>query len=191
MSKPYEVERAFRELEPNLELLEAIKKQTQKAYLRRRMRAIQLLWEGKSRTYVLEVCDVTYKTLVSWIKVLVAEGVEAGLRRLGREKQVKQPSKLSPAQQEALLAVLTNEAPSAYGYEQNIFTAQMLVEIVKSKWNIDLSDQTIYNLLRKHRFSYQRAHRDYGTPDPAQQQAFQATLKKNGKRPTSGKGGVL
>jgi hypothetical protein len=42
---------------------------------------------------------------------------------------------------------------------------------------VKLSDQTIYNLLERPGFSYQRGHRDYDNADPRQQQAYGLELQ--------------
>ena len=73
--------------------------------------------------------------------------------------------------------MLENETPNDYGYEQNIFTGKILVEIVQKKWQIKVSDQSIYNIFKRHGYSYQRGHRDYENADPAAQQAYIETLK--------------
>ena len=52
MSKPYELERAFSKLEPDVELLSELYAREQKEYIRRRLKAIRLLWEGKTRAEV-------------------------------------------------------------------------------------------------------------------------------------------
>ena len=94
-----------------------------------------------------------------------------------QSKKVKKSGKLSFEQQERLLYTLENEKPSDYGYEQNIFTGQILVEVVKKKWQIELTDQSIYNILHRQGFSYQRGHRDYDNADPLAQKAYALELK--------------
>jgi transposase len=179
MSVPWEIEKRFRALAPDYELLTALRRANQKEYIRRRLRAVRLLWEGQSRAYVMEVCDISDQTLLNWLKVLVEQGVEAGLRRLVQPRPGQRQYKLSASQQAEVLRILNEDQPADYGYESHIFTAQMLVEIVARQWQIEVSDQTIYNLLARHAYSYQRAHRDYGTPDRAAQRAFQEALKKS------------
>lgn len=177
--KPYELSKAFAQLEPDWELLEKLHKQQQKEYLRRRLKAIRLLWEGHSRTDVEARCEVSPKSLINWMKVLVEQGVSAGLKQLARETTIERAGKLTFEQQAEVLHIVEEEQPGAYGYAQNLFTAGMLVEIVAEKWGINVSDQAIYRLFERHGFSHQRAHRDYGEPDGEAQRAFQDALEKN------------
>lgn len=177
--KPYELSKAFEQLEVDWALLEKLHKQQQKEYLRRRLRAIRLLWEGKSRAEVEASLQVSPKTLINWMKVLVEQGVGAGLKELARAKTAQRRGKLSDEQQAEVIRIVEEEPPSQYGYTQNLFTAPMLVEIVADTWGISVSDQTIYRLFERQGFSHQRAHRDYGEPDGEAQRAFQDALEKN------------
>lgn len=50
----------------------------QQSYLRKRLLAIKLLFDGKTRTEVLELVNCTYKTLTTWID----KYLEGGLSKL-------------------------------------------------------------------------------------------------------------
>jgi len=177
MARLSKIDQAFAKLKPDFELLDKLHKKEQKEYIRTRLKAIRWLWEGKSRPEIVAKLDIDRSSLLNWIKVLIAEGIEQGLKILTQGKKVKKSGKLSFEQQESLLYTLENEKPSDYGYEQNIFTGQILVEVVKKKWQIELTDQTIYNILHRQDFSYQRGHRDYDDADPLAQEAYALELK--------------
>lgn len=178
MANPYEISRQFNELKPDLELLKKLQKRHPQAYLRKRLKAIELLWAGKSRQEVIRCLNIDYKSLQKWIKVLVEHGVSGGLKKLARPIKRSRKGHLTEAQQLALIAILEKESPTDYGYEQHIFTGQILTELVKMKWEISVSDQTIYNILHRHKFSYQRAHRDYENADPQEQAEYAEKLKE-------------
>ena len=72
--KPHRVQKRFEELKPNLELLKKLIRKNQKEYIRRRLRAILMLWTGSSRQEVEEKLDVNPSTLINWLKILVEHG---------------------------------------------------------------------------------------------------------------------
>ena len=108
---------------------------------------------------------------------MVDNGVEAGLRQVARAKDVHKAGKLTAEQERELLDIVKEKSPRAFGYEQHVFTAAILVEIVRERWDVDISDQTVYNLFHRHGWSYQRAHRDYANADSQEQQAFALHLQ--------------
>jgi transposase len=182
MAKPHEITHTFTQLAPNPDLLEKLWHKQGLEYIRTRLRTIRLLWEGNSRQDVMRIVGVSQSTIIRWMRTLIEHGVDEGLRRLATPKKVPRPGKLSREQQDALIDMIENKHPSAYGFEQHIFTGAMLAHIVEKEWGIHVTDQTIYNILGRNRFSYQRGHRDYEPADPAEQQAYGEQLKKNWQR---------
>lgn len=172
------VDRAFAQLRPNFKLLKQLFKRQQKAYIRQRLQAIKWLWQGKSRSEVVEKLGIDRSSLLNWLHLLIEHGVEAGLKLLAQAKKVKKSGKLRADRQADLIDILEHKKPSDYGYQQNIFTGKILVEVVEKEWQVKLSDQSIYNLLERHGFSYQRGHRDYDNADPLQQQAYGLELQR-------------
>jgi transposase len=181
MAKPYELTRAFEQLPPNMELLDKLWHKYCLEYIRTRLRAIRLLWQGYSRQEVIETLTIGQATMIRWMRLLVEQGVDAGLRQLATPKKAPKSGKLSYEQQAALIDLIEQQKPSDYGFEQAIFTGEMLVMIVEQKWGVTVSDQTIYNLLHRNKLSYQRGHRDYEPADPDEQRAYGERLKKSSK----------
>jgi transposase len=177
MAKPYEIQQQFTALVPDVELLARLYKRHQQEYLRTRLKAIRMLWEGMSRQEVIAQLSIDRKSLLTWVKTLVTHGVQAGLRLLATAKRIKKSGKLTAEQEQRLTEMVEQESPKTYGYSHNIFTGQIFVELVDRLWNISVSDQTIYNSLDRQGFSYQRGHRDYENADPAQQRAYAERLK--------------
>jgi transposase len=166
-----------------MELLDKLWHKHQQAYLRTRLRTIRLLWQGYSRQEIIDLLDIGQVSIIRWMRLLVEYGVDAGLRRLVTPKRAPKSGKLSYEQQAALIEIIEHKKPSDYGFEQSIFTGAILVKIVEQMWDIVVSDQTIYNMLQRNRFSYQRGHRDYEPADPAEQHAYGERVKKSSKRP--------
>jgi transposase len=178
MARPSQIDRAFAQLRPKFKLLKQLFKRQQKAYIRQRLQAIKWLWQGKSRSEVVEKLGIDRSSLLNWLHLLIEHGVEAGLKLLAQPKKVKKSGKLRADRQADLIDILEHKKPSDYGYHQNIFTGKILVEVVEKEWQVKLSDQSIYNLLERHGFSYQRGHRDYDNADPLQQQAYGLELQR-------------
>lgn len=177
MSKPHELEKVFRTLVPDLDLLEELRRKNQKEYIRRRLNAIRLLWEGKTRKEVQEKLDINESTLTEWVRTMVVNGVKEGLKLLAKAKRLIRNGKLTIEQEKELIDMITDKTPQDFGYDQYIFTARILQEIVKEKWDISVVDQTIYNIFRRHEISYQRGHRDYENASPEKQKEFAEELK--------------
>jgi transposase len=187
MSKPYELEQAFRQLEPNMELLQELYRKNQQEYIRRRLKSIELLWKGASRADINSKLDVSQSRLIEWIRVIVNEGVENGLKKLAQTKKVKRERKLSPEQIKELVEMIQKKTPRDVGYDQGIFTAKILVEWVEKEWRIKICDQTIYDILHEQKMSYQRGHRDYENGDQQEQAQFVEELKKELEEVEEGK----
>lgn len=65
MVRPYEIAKAFVTLTPDLPLLAALRKKVQPEYLRKRLRAIELLWEGRSRPHICAKLDIHRDSLLT------------------------------------------------------------------------------------------------------------------------------
>jgi len=172
MARPYEIAKAFATLTPDLALLATLRQKEQKEYLRKRLRAIELLWQGVARGLICTKLDIHRDSLLDWMKTLVTHGVAAGLRRLVTPKKTPRSRKLPLAAQTQLPRLLETTIPTEQGYTQFIYTARLLVDWVKDQWEVEVSDQSIYNFLHQQHFSYQRAHRDYLNADLEQQLRF-------------------
>jgi transposase len=178
MARSSEIDRTFAQLRPNFKLLKQLFKKQQKDYIRKRLKAIKGLWQGKSRPEVVDKLAIDRTSLLNWLHIMIEHGVEAGLKLLAQPKKIKKSGKLAAEYQVSLIDILEHKKPSDYGYHQNIFTGKILGELVEKEWQVRLSDQTIYNMLERHGFSYQRGHRDYTNADPLAQQAYGLELKK-------------
>lgn len=181
MAKSHEITRMFAQLPQNTELLDKLWRKHRLEYIRTRLRAIRLLWQGYTQREVVDELQIGHSTIVRWMRVIVDKGVDAGLYQLVTPKTAPKDGKVSKARQAALIAIIEQKKPRDYGFEQPIFTAAILVEIVQKEWGLTVSDQTIYNILQRNKFSYQRGHRDYEPTDPEEQRTYAEQLKKSSK----------
>ena len=177
--KPHELKKKFMELSPDYELLDHLYKTHQKEYIRKRLKAIKLLWQGSSMQEIIKKLDIGINTIDNWVKIVVLYGSKEGLNKLAEPMKIKKEGKLSKEQQSEIIEIVETQLPSEYGYEQNMFTGQILVEIIEEKYGIKVTDQTVYNLLHKNHYSYQKAHRDYANADKKNQSNFLNWFKKN------------
>src|SRR5215211_2755321 len=81
MAKPHEITRQFEQLTPNIELLDKLWRKHQQEYLRTRLRTIRLLWQGYSRQEIIDLLDIGHSSIIRWMRMLVEQGVDAGLQR--------------------------------------------------------------------------------------------------------------
>jgi transposase len=146
----------------------------QQEYQRKRLTAIKLLCEGDSRKQVSIKLGCSYDTLTSWID----QYLKGGLSELVLPITHQKPSRLSVEQKEQLKMMLTTQKPTDYGIERNMWTGKIIVQVLKSRFNVDMKDSRVYEILAELGLSYQRAHRDYANADPQAQKDW-VNVKKN------------
>jgi transposase len=147
----------------------------QQQYLRQRLEAIRLLSQGQTRTQVCDQVGCSYDTLSSWID----KYLEGGLSHLVSPIQHQKTSRLSVEQQQQLKVMVLSERPSDYGIERQMWTGAILSEVIAQRFQVQLKDSRIYEILDELGLSYQRAHRDYANADPIAQKDWTETVKKN------------
>lgn len=149
----------------------------QKSYLRTRLLAIKLLFEGQTRKEVSQLLNCTYKTLSTWIDKFL----EGGLEKLTESIKHQAPQTLNWEQKQEIKKMLLEKTPRDYGIDRNLWTAKIIIQVIQNKWNIKLSDSRIYEIISELNLSYQKGHRDYANADKNQQKQFVERLKKTAK----------
>ena len=149
----------------------------QQEYIRKRLLAIRYLYEGKSRIEVSELLDCHYKTITSWIDKFLEGGLTLLIKPITHQKQ----SRLNIEQKHELKIILLSEKPTNYGIDRNIWTGNIISNIIELKWGVKLKTTRIYEILNELNLSYQKAHRDYANADKEQQALFIGQLKKTRK----------
>jgi transposase len=147
----------------------------QQEYLRDRLEAIKLLCEGNSRKQVSIKLGCSYDTLTSWID----KYLKGGLSKLVLPITHQKPSRLSGEQKEKLKIMLMTQRPTDYGIERNMWTGEIIVQVLKSRFNVDMKDSRVYEILAELGLSYQRGHRDYANADPEAKKNWVDEVKKN------------
>lgn len=146
----------------------------QQQYIRRRLKAIQLLHKGNSRIQVCEQVGCSYDTLTSWLRKYLKGGLQALVSPIKHQK----PSRLTPEQQQQLKEMILTQLPTDYGIERQMWTGAIISEVIAQRFKVQLKDSRIYELLHELGLSYQRAHRDYANANPKAQKEWVKTIKK-------------
>ena len=142
--------------------------------MRRRLEAIKNLHSHKTRKQVMEIVGCTEQTLISWIDIYL----EKGLAGLSAPIRHQKPQKLNAEQKQQLKTMLLEQKPRDYGIDRYIWTGKIIADVIKTRWNQELKDSRIYQILGELDLSHQKAYRDYETADPEAQREFVTTVKK-------------
>jgi transposase len=171
----------FYQLVPDENLCEKLIRSHQKEYLRKRLRFIKNLWEGKTEKEAYKKAKISKTTANRCLHKIVKLGIAEGLKELSTPKESKRDFLLSEEQMQEVIIMLETETPRNYDYERNIFTGEIIAEIIFKKYSIKVSTDFVYDMLHRNKYSYHKAHRDYLEADPIKQEKFQETVKKTGK----------
>jgi transposase len=165
---------AFKEKPFDLDQWKKFYYRNQQQYIRNRLEAVKLLHQGQRRSQVCEAIGCTYETLASWIDLYLIGGLSELVRPIRHQK----PSRLSKEQQEQLKTMVLTQRPTDYGIERQMWTGELLSQVILTRFDVQLKDSRIYELLDELGLSYQRAHRDYANADPKAQTEWVKTVKK-------------
>jgi len=152
----------------------------QQEYIRKRLKAIKHLYEGYTRQEVMAKIDCARKSLIIWIDMYC----EGGLKALARPMRSNRKQKLGHEEKGDLKKMLLEEKPTDYDIDRQIWTGKSIIEVVNQRWNIQLKDSRIYDILKEIGLSHQKAHRDYENADQQAQQEFIVTIKKTRRTET-------
>mgnify|MGYP000592629995 CR=1 FL=1 len=120
----------------------------QKAYQRRRLDAIKLLWDNWK---LIDVCfhlNCNIKSLEGWIDSYLSGGFTKLLRAKVSGKLGK--GQLSDEQLRLLKYMIVHKTPLDYDYEFYRWTLALIGDLLKKKWNIHLKKSQIQVILTKH-----------------------------------------
>ena len=154
----------------------------------RRKRAWELYQQGWSQKAIREAMGVTSGAVSQWITAATAGGVEA----LAAKPRPGVPSKLTPAQKQALVPWLRQGA-EAHGYAGNVWTLKRVAEVVERQFGVHFHPATMSDLLREIGWTWQqprtRASQRNEEAITAWQQEQWPVIKKKPKpssKPSSG-----
>jgi transposase len=149
----------------------------QQQYIRKRLEAIKYLHEGKTRREVMEKVGCARQSLITWIDMYCQGGLKALTTPVTSERE----QRLGLKEKEELKRIILEKKPTDYGIDRQIWTGKIIIEVINQKWNVQIKDSRIYDILKEIGLSHQKGHRDYENSDRKAQEAFVSTIKKKCK----------
>ncbi|MDZ7933428.1 MAG: IS630 family transposase [Emticicia sp.] len=133
----------------------------QQEYIRRRLRAIRMYSEGKSRQQILQSLSISPKTLSGYLDLYISGGLEGltvpivkpRLQALNKVQQVK-------TKRDDFERISRNIFK-----KRSIWTLALLVSVLKDLYLITLTISTVWLYLRKMKLSHQKACHHYINED--------------------------
>ena len=149
----------------------------QQPYIRKRLEAIKYLYEGKTRREVMEKVGCARQSLITWIDMYC----QGGLKALTTPMTSERKQRLGVKEKEELKKIILEKKPTDYGIDRQIWTGKIIIEVINQKWDIQIKDSRIYDILKEIGLSHQKAHRDYENSDGKAQEEFVSTIKKTAR----------
>lgn len=100
----------FAQLGLDIEAWQKYYRRNQQQYIRRRLDAIRLFWEGKSRQLITQELGITYKTLSTYLDLYK----QGGLEELARPIVKPRLRLLTEQQLEKVKDIVLHERPQVY-----------------------------------------------------------------------------
>ena len=136
-----------------------------------RLLALGHLQSGKTKSEVIDICQITFPTLRAWLLQFIEDGVN-GLR----EKQGKgRKRKLACAQEEEFRQQVEALQQSREGGRIRGQDVQLLL---KEKFSVDHALPSVYHVLERCGLSWISARSKHPKTDPAAQEEFKKNSKK-------------
>lgn len=109
-----------------------------------------------SVTWVARAFGTNRATLHRWL----LRFQDAGERGLRRKPVTGRPRKLATVDEEAIFELVLAPA-SQHGFETDFWTIRRLIQVIQSKFNVQISKQTVMRRLHEAGLSYQKPERAY------------------------------
>jgi len=146
-------------------------------YLRKRLRAINLCWDGLSQNQVKRQLGCSQSSLHRWIDSYLDGGFTKLLGKWISGNSGK--GKLTKIRKRILRYIILKKSPMDYAYQSGVWTLDLLIDLLNKKWDISLQKSQLYVILNKDLgLSHQKFHRDYQEADKGKQKQFLKDLDK-------------
>jgi transposase len=166
----------------DLQLWQQYYNRNQQAYKRKRLRAVKLVYEGHSQTYVCQTLDISQSALNDCIELYLL----GGLKSLCADIVYKRESRLGIEKEQEFKSILLNYSPLDFCLDANIWTGNVIMDFLYLFYGVTYKLKGIYPLLDRLKLSHQKAHHDYGNADPEKAEAFIDELKATLLNPKEG-----
>ena len=139
----------------------------QNEYIRKRLRCLRAFSEGKDFDAVSSETGCCPAFVRKFVNIYLSGGFEAVVSPIKRA----QPTLLSRAQEAELKDIVLRSHPTAHGLKANIWTGEVIKELIKNKFGVEYRSG-VYDFLERLGLSHQKAHSDYSNADPVAQEEF-------------------
>jgi transposase len=132
-----------------------------------RRRAVEAVREGVPTNTVARVHGVSRVTVFRWVRRFDLEGSRGLQRRPGSGR----PRKLEELTEEELGEIVLQKA-SHFGYETDLWTIGRVRQVIQERFDICLSNNTVWRRLRDAGLTYQKPEREYYQIDEETREAW-------------------
>ena len=140
----------------------------------RRLRAVDLLREGKSNTEVARLIGVDVSSVKRW-KRAAAKG---GNKALAAKPNRGRPPRLTPDQKQEL-AQIVRAGPRAAGFRTNLWTCRRVAQVIRERYGVEYHRDHVGRVLHALGFTQQKPQRRATQRDEA---AIEAWRKSGWRR---------
>ena len=159
-----------------LEELYELKEEIDEGKPRERVLAAIGRKQGAQIDPLAERHGVVEKTIRNWLDRFKEEPIEQAPYDAPRPGG---PAKIEGEQREQLFEQL-QQPPTELGYDQQAWSAKLLLHHVKEEYGVEYHENYAYDLLREAELSLRAARPQHHEADPEEKAEFQDTVEKNG-----------
>ena len=134
-----------------------------------RERAVKAVRDGIPKRTVAQAFGVARLTLYRWLERFESDGTDGLKRRYGSGR----PRKLEELTEEEIKGIILQGA-SVFGFETDLWTVGRLRRVIHERYQIALSENTVWRRLREAGLTYQKPEREYYEIDEATREAWLA-----------------
>ena len=120
----------------------------------RRLRAVDLLRDGKSNTEVARLVGVSLSSVKRWKRAAAEGGSEALAAKPNRGR----PPRLTPEQKQEL-AQIVRAGPLAAGFRNNLWTCRRVAQVIRQRYGVEYHRDHVGRVLHALGFTQQKPQR--------------------------------
>ena len=159
-----------------LEELQELKEQIDEGKPRERVLAAIGRKQGDQLDTLAERHGVVEKTIRNWLDRFEEAPID---RAPYDDHRPGRPAKIEGRDREQLFEQL-QQPPTELGYEQQAWSAPLLLHHIKQEYGVEYHEQYAYELLREAGLSLRTVRPQHHEADPDEKAEFQQTVEKNG-----------
>lgn len=139
-----------------------------------RLYAVYQVSLGQSTRKLETLYNTSFKQICNWVHRFEESGIEGLRDKPGRGRKCR----LSSDQLNELHSVLIDNKPDEFGYNTSTWNGPILIDYIKTKYNVVYKKAQIYNILHSLGFTFQKGRTNYPEADQQKRNEFKEQLKK-------------